>query len=131
MGMGRILYSSSHGPGCGTPLPIPLPLALIFFRGSTQGIRVVLGLISLCIDLVCRGTGPEYRVNTFYADNKNVRRPFRVQMGSEELRQRMRLLDNEIRIMRSDTERIRHESSTQVSFSTDEFPRKRRWYSAY
>lgn len=37
-----------------------------------------------------------------------------MQMGTEELRQRMRLLDNEIRIMRSDTERIRHESSTQV-----------------
>lgn len=37
------------------------------------------------------------------------------QMGSEELRQRMRLLDNEIRIMRSDTDRIRHESTTQVS----------------
>lgn len=40
---------------------------------------------------------------------------FLVQMGSEELRQRMRLLDNEIRIMRSDTDRIRHESVTQVS----------------
>lgn len=38
-------------------------------------------------------------------------------MGAEELRQRMRLLDNEIRIMRSDTDRIRHESSTQVSCS--------------
>lgn len=37
------------------------------------------------------------------------------QMGSEELRQRMRLLDNEIRIMRSDQDRIRHESTTQVS----------------
>lgn len=36
-------------------------------------------------------------------------------MGSEELRQRMRLLDNEIRIMRSDQDRIRHESSTQVN----------------
>ena len=36
------------------------------------------------------------------------------QMGTEELRQRIRLLDNEIRIMRSDTDRIRHESSTQV-----------------
>ncbi|KAG5184434.1 26S protease regulatory subunit 6A-A [Tribonema minus] len=34
-------------------------------------------------------------------------------MGNEELRQRMRLLDNEIRIMRSDMERIRHESNTQ------------------
>lgn len=40
------------------------------------------------------------------------------QMGSEELRQRMRLLDNEIRIMRSDQDRIRHESSTQVSSQT-------------
>lgn len=38
-------------------------------------------------------------------------------MGSEELRQRMRLLDNEIRIMRSDQDRIRHESSNQVSYS--------------
>lgn len=37
-----------------------------------------------------------------------------VQMGTEELRQRMRLMDNEIRIMRSDTDRIRHESTTQV-----------------
>lgn len=36
-------------------------------------------------------------------------------MGPEELRQRMRLLDNEIRIMRSDQDRIRHESTTQVS----------------
>lgn len=42
---------------------------------------------------------------------------FLAQMGSEELRQRMRLLDNEIRIMRSDTDRIRHESVTQVSQS--------------
>lgn len=36
------------------------------------------------------------------------------QMGTEELRQRIRLLDNEIRIMRSDMERIGHESNTQV-----------------
>ncbi|CAM9788188.1 unnamed protein product [Ectocarpus fasciculatus] len=36
-----------------------------------------------------------------------------MKMGSEELRQRMRLLDNEIRIMRSDQDRIRHESATQ------------------
>lgn len=34
-------------------------------------------------------------------------------MNNEELRQRMRLMDNEIRIMRTDMERIRHESVTQ------------------
>ncbi|CAM9247363.1 unnamed protein product [Chrysoparadoxa australica] len=36
-----------------------------------------------------------------------------LRMGSDELSQRMRLLDNEIRIMRSDIERIRHESTSQ------------------
>ncbi|CAM9172831.1 unnamed protein product [Choristocarpus tenellus] len=36
-----------------------------------------------------------------------------MKMSSEELRQRMRLLDNEVRIMGSDVDRIRHESNTQ------------------
>lgn len=53
-----------------------------------------------------------FRLGVFDADG---------QMGSEELRQRMRLLDNEIRIMRSDTDRIRHESTTQVSKYNDVF----------
>ncbi len=35
----------------------------------------------------------------------------------------MRLLDNEIRIMRSDQDRIRHESSTQVSRHPVSLPR--------
>lgn len=34
-------------------------------------------------------------------------------MSNEELRQRIRLLDNDIRIMRSDIQRINHESNSQ------------------
>uniref|UniRef100_A0A7S2UXQ0 AAA+ ATPase domain-containing protein n=1 Tax=Fibrocapsa japonica TaxID=94617 RepID=A0A7S2UXQ0_9STRA len=36
-----------------------------------------------------------------------------LQMSTEELRQRIRLLDNDIRIMRSDMQRINHETNTQ------------------
>lgn len=34
-------------------------------------------------------------------------------MSNDELRQRIRLLDNDIRIMRSDIQRINHESNSQ------------------
>ena len=35
------------------------------------------------------------------------------QMSNDELQQRIRLLDNDIRIMRSDVQRITHESNSQ------------------
>jgi len=40
-------------------------------------------------------------------------------MSSDELRQRIRLLDNEIRIMRSDMSRIKHETNTQKEHIKD------------
>lgn len=40
-------------------------------------------------------------------------------MTNDELKQRIRLLDNEIRIMKSDINRIKHESSTQIAHIKD------------
>ena len=40
-------------------------------------------------------------------------------LSNEELRQRIRALDNEIRIMKSDIGRLKHESSTQTAHIKD------------
>ncbi|RYH15725.1 hypothetical protein EON65_31260 [archaeon] len=40
-------------------------------------------------------------------------------MSNEQIRQRIRLLDTEVRIMKSDISRIKHESATQVAHIKD------------
>ncbi|CCI39989.1 unnamed protein product [Albugo candida] len=48
-----------------------------------------------------------------YDDEQEVLEPEILLMSNEELRQRIRLMDNDIRIMRSDMQRIDHESNSQ------------------
>ncbi|CAM9717116.1 unnamed protein product [Phaeothamnion confervicola] len=59
------------------------------------------------------GASSELESKEIWGDEAEQAEAEVLRMGSEELRQRVRLMDNEIRIMRSDMDRIRHESNSQ------------------